>query len=186
MAMLAPPSGAAMDRLSSPAEGQKAADPTVAPAPANAFSVLKPVDLANPLAERAGVLAFGNRMLQLTGIAPTDPSRICTGPNGKEWPCGTVARTAFRSFLRGRDVTCDLPDEAWKGMLTTQCRYVRVDLSQWLVQNGWAEAANGSALGPTAEEARKAGRGIYGDGPKRDGPSTLAPTPKLEDPLNPI
>ena len=31
---------------------------------------------------------------------------------GKSWPCGALARTAFRSFLRGRAVTCALPSNS--------------------------------------------------------------------------
>lgn len=147
---------------------------------------LVPVDLANPFAERAGILTIGGRKLQLSGIAPTDPARTCTNASGEAWPCGMVARTAFRTFLRGRTLTCDVPDPSWEGTVTAQCRYAKLDISQWLVQSGWAEPDAGSPLANVNGEARNARRGIYGDGPRRDGPSTLAPTPPKEDPLNPI
>ncbi len=147
---------------------------------------LIPVDLANLLVERAGVLTVGDRRLQLSGVTPTDPARTCTDADGRQWPCGTVARSALRSFLRGRTLTCDLPGEDWQGTVTAQCRYVKVDIGQWLVKNGWAEAEPGSPLAGAGDEARNARRGIYGDGPRKGGPSTLAPTPAKEDPLNPI
>ena len=147
---------------------------------------LKPVDLSRPLAERAGVLTIGNKVVQLAGILPTDPARSCTGPNGKEWPCGTLARTALRAFLLGRTITCDVPDPQWKGPVTAECRFARVSLSDWLARNGWAEPAADSPLMAAADEARKSGLGIYGNDPRKKHISTLAPTPPPEDPLNPI
>lgn len=147
---------------------------------------LVPVDVANPFAERAGVLTVGERKLQLAGIAPTDPAKTCANARGEQWPCGMVARTALRAFLRGRTLTCDLPGADWQGTVTARCRYVKLDISQWLVQNGWAEPEAGSPFAGMNDEARNARRGIYGDGPRKDGPSTLAPTPPKEDPLNPI
>lgn len=147
---------------------------------------LKPIDLSRPFAERAGILTIGGRSVQLAGIVPTDPARSCTGPNGKEWPCGTLARTALRSFLLGRTITCDVPDPEWKGSITADCRFSRVNLGDWLARNGWAEVAAGSPFAGAADEARKAGRGVYGNDPRKKHQSTLAPEPPKEDPLNPI
>ncbi len=124
--------------------------------------------------------------MQLAGIVPTDPDRSCTGPNGKEWPCGTLARTALRTFLLGRTITCDVADPAWKGSITADCRFARVNLGDWLARNGWAEVASGSPFAAAADEARKAGLGLYGNDPRKKHQSTLAPTPPKEDPLNPI
>lgn len=148
--------------------------------------VLKPVDLSRPFAERAGILTIGGRSLQLAGIVPTDPERICTGPNGKEWPCGTLARTALRSFLLGRMITCDVADPAWKGEITAECRFAKLSLGDWLARTGWAEVASGSPFAAAADEARQAGRGVYGNDPRKKHQSTLAPEPPKEDPLNPI
>jgi endonuclease YncB( thermonuclease family) len=89
-------------------------------------------------------------------------------------------------YLRGRTVTCDLAGEEWQGAVIASCRYVKTDLSQWLVQNGWAEAEAGSPLSQAEEQARADRRGIFGDDPRKDGPSTLGPAPRREDPLNPI
>ncbi|MBO9097194.1 MULTISPECIES: thermonuclease family protein [unclassified Rhizobium] len=147
---------------------------------------LKPIDLSRPFAERAGILTVGGRSVQLAGIVPTDPARSCTGPNGKEWPCGTLARTALRSFLLGRTITCDVPDPEWKGSITADCRFSRVNIGDWLARNGWAEVAAGSPFAGAADEARKAGRGVYGNDPRKKHQSTLAPEPPKEDPLNPI
>jgi endonuclease YncB( thermonuclease family) len=147
---------------------------------------LKPIDLSRPLAERAGILTVGGRSVQLAGIVPTDPERSCTGPNGKEWPCGTLARTALRSFLLGRTITCDVPDPAWKGAVTADCRFAKLSIGDWLARNGWAEPTSGSQFSAAADEARKAGRGVYGNDPRKKHESTLAPEPPKDDPLNPI
>lgn len=163
-----------------PGNTQKADD---TPKPGEAT---KPVELVHPFPDRAGVLTLGGRSVQLSGIIPTDVGRMCTGSDGSSWPCGAAARTAFRMYLRGRTVDCDLPSETWQGTVTGRCRYVRVDLSEWLVRFGWAEPEPGSPLTAVAEQAKQQKRGIYGDDPRKGHKSTLAPAPAKEDPLNPI
>ncbi|NEI68316.1 hypothetical protein GR212_01925 [Rhizobium lusitanum] len=144
------------------------------------------IELVRPFADQAGILTLAGRNVQLTGVIPTDVDRMCTGPNGKSWPCGQAARTAFRMYLRGRSIDCDVPDANWKGTVTGACRYVRIDLSAWLVRFGWADPEPGSPLASLVDEAKQKKRGMYGDDPRKNGKSTLAPPPPKEDPLNPI
>jgi endonuclease YncB( thermonuclease family) len=127
----------------------------------------KPMELARPAVENAGILSFGERRLQLAGIVPTQVDRIC-GPAGRQWPCGMMAKTALRLLLRNRSVTCDLDTTEWKETATTACRLGTEDLSAWLAENGWAEPAAGSPLTSVAETARQAGKGLYGDDPRRN------------------
>ncbi|TAY77679.1 thermonuclease family protein [Rhizobium ruizarguesonis] len=127
----------------------------------------KPMELARPAVENAGILSFGERRLQLAGIVPTPVDRIC-GPAGRQWPCGMMAKTALRLLLRNRAVTCDLQTVEWKETVTTGCRLGTEDLSAWLAENGWAEPAAGSPLTSAAEKARQAGKGLYGDDPRRN------------------
>lgn len=144
------------------------------------------IELIRPFSDQAGIVTIAGKSVKLLGIVPTDVDRMCTGPSGKSWPCGQAARTAFRMYLRGRTIDCDLPSAAWQGTVTGSCRYVRIDLSAWLVRFGWAEPEPGSPLLALVEEAKEKKRGIYGDDPRKGGKSTLAaPLPK-EDPLNPI
>lgn len=144
------------------------------------------IELVRPFADQAGILTLAGRSVQLTGVIPTDVDRMCTGPSGKSWPCGQAARTAFRMYLRGRSIDCDVPDANWKGTVTGTCRYVRIDLSAWLVRFGWADPEPGSPLASLVDEAKQKKRGMYGDDPRKNGKSTLAPPPPKEDPLNPI
>jgi len=144
------------------------------------------IELVRPFSDQAGVLTISGRSVQLTGVIPTDVDRMCTSPNGNSWPCGQAARTAFRMYLRGRSIDCDVPDANWKGIVKGACRYVRVDLSAWLVRFGWADPEPGSPLASLVDEARQKKRGMYGDDPRKNGKSTLGPALPKEDPLNPI
>jgi endonuclease YncB( thermonuclease family) len=144
------------------------------------------IELVRPFSDQAGILTIAGKSVRLVGIIPTDVDRMCTGPSGKSWPCGQAARTAFRMYLRGRSIDCDLPSATWQGTVTGACRYVRIDLSAWLVRFGWAEPEPGSPLAALVEEAKEKKRGIYGDDPRKNGKSTLGPALPKEDPLNPI
>ncbi|API53406.1 hypothetical protein BMW22_18885 [Rhizobium leguminosarum] len=127
----------------------------------------KAMELARPMVDNAGSLFFGERRLQLAGIVPTPVDRIC-GPAGRQWPCGMMAKTALRLLLRNRSVSCDLETVEWKETVTTACRLGTEDLGSWLAENGWAEPTAGSPLTSAAEKARQAGKGLYGDDPRRN------------------
>ncbi|MFK0162919.1 thermonuclease family protein [Rhizobium sp. NPDC090279] len=144
------------------------------------------IELVRPFSDQAGILTISGRSVQLTGVIPTDIDRMCIGPSGSSWPCGQAARTAFRMYLRGRSIDCDVPDANWKGTVAGACRYVRVDLSAWLVRFGWADPEPGSPLASLVDEAKQKKRGMYGDDPRKNGKSTLAPPLPKENPLNPI
>lgn len=144
------------------------------------------IELIRPFSDQAGIVTVAGKSVQLVGVIPTDVERMCTSDSGKVWPCGQAARTAFRMYLRGRTIDCDLPSTEWKGTVTGACRYVRVDLSAWLVRFGWADPEPGSPLAPLVEEAKEKKRGMYGEDPRKNGKSTLGPALPKEDPLNPI
>ncbi|MBB3521634.1 thermonuclease family protein [Rhizobium redzepovicii] len=160
----APSLGAADGTAPKVAESEKraetAAGQTASPA------AKKPVELARPAVENAGLLSFGERKLQLAGILPTPADKIC-GPTGRQWPCGMMAKTALRQLLRNRSIACDLDAVEWTETATVACRLGTQDLGAWLAENGWAEAAAGSPLASAAEKARQAGKGLYGDDPRR-------------------
>ncbi|MBY5815386.1 thermonuclease family protein [Rhizobium leguminosarum] len=156
-----PGDGAASKPADMPQQAETAVGETASPA------AKKAVELARPMVENAGILFFGERRLQLAGILPTPVERTC-GPVGRQWPCGMMAKTALRLLLRNRSVSCDLETVEWKETVTTACRLGTEDLGAWLAENGWAEAAVGSPLTEIAETARQAGKGLYGDDPRRN------------------
>jgi endonuclease YncB( thermonuclease family) len=119
-----------------------------------------------PVATAAGRLEAHGSVIAIAGIDILEPEQDCRAPDGTEWPCGMVARTAFRSFLRGRALDCDLPEGPLPDRLSAACRLGGQDLGAWLVANGWAKV---SSTGPYAQEqsaAIEARRGIFGPGPQ--------------------
>jgi endonuclease YncB( thermonuclease family) len=117
-----------------------------------------------PVALAAGRIQTNGVTIVLSGIEILEPAQTCRGVNG-DWPCGMAARTAFRSFLRGRALDCDLPEGELPERLTAACRLGTQDLGAWLVVNGWAKV---SSTGPYAAEQARAieeKKGMFGPGP---------------------
>ena len=122
--------------------------------------------LARPGVERPGVIAFAQGAVTLEGLEPMDRDRTCTSAGGGDWPCGMMALTALRRFLRGRAVFCSITDPEWRGEVEAGCLLGTQDVAAWLALNGWAEAQPGSGYADLSHEAAKARRGIFGDDPR--------------------
>ena len=135
-----------------------------------------PTVLQRPVALAAGLVQSDDTILQLKDLEPEKAERVCQG-NGRSWPCGMVARTAFRNFLRGRALVCDTPEGSAR-TLTAHCTVGGRDIAEWLVSNGWATPLAGTALEAKAEAARNARVGFYGDDPRDLGRAPLV----LDDP----
>jgi endonuclease YncB( thermonuclease family) len=146
---------------------------TIAPAAPPKKPPPKPL-LFQPVAEAAGVIVANGRTITISDVGVVAGGETCARPQGGEWPCGRAARTAFRSFLRGRAATCDFPEGDVPDTLTTTCRLGTRDIGAWLVENGWARA-DGSRYEELAKAARDAGRGIYGEGPAALPPDLASP-----------
>jgi endonuclease YncB( thermonuclease family) len=121
--------------------------------------------LYRPLIHAAGQVSGSGIMVDLAGLVPTGADETCRDAAGTEWPCGARARTAFRSFVRGRAMACDLPEEITEKHYVVTCSIGRQDVGAWLVAHGWARAAPGSDYVEMAEAARAAGKGIFGAAP---------------------
>lgn len=123
--------------------------------------------LALPVAEAAGRLAAGGFVITLAGIVPTPEDRLCAAPTGAPWPCGRLARTAFRAYLRGRTLKCRIPAEpaATGEPVVTECTIAGADVAEWLAGQGWA-MAEGERYAALDMAARAAQRGLWsaGDG----------------------
>ena len=146
---------------------------TIAPAAPPRKPPPKPL-LFQPVAEAAGVIVASGRTITISDVGVVADGETCARPQGGEWPCGRAARTAFRSFLRGRAATCDFPEGEVPDTLTTTCRLGTRDIGAWLVENGWARA-DGSKYEELAKAAKDAGRGIYGKGPAALPPDIASP-----------
>ena len=136
--------------------------------------------LARPIVLAAGRLSFSGSVVELDGIEPVAIERKCKTASDEAWPCGRMARTAFANYVRGRTVECTVPGRTWSGTVQARCTLGGTDLSQWLADNGWAEASSGSGLEDAAGQARAAGRGLYGQDLRRRRPVALPDTTTVE------
>ena len=94
--------------------------------------------LHRPVAGSAGRIEASGYRIRIAGIIPTSPDRICQDAGGTADPCGMRARTAFRQFLRGRAIRCDVPDTPGEEEVEAECWLGVVDIGAWLVDHGWA------------------------------------------------
>ncbi|AXS39636.1 thermonuclease family protein [Breoghania sp. L-A4] len=110
-----------------------------------------------------GTLRHDQMTVQLAGVRPLALDARCGGGDG--WPCGRLARTALRRLIRGRSVSCEREDgTAMTGALVTaRCRIIRRDISDWLIEQGWATPADDAndAAARLLAAAREAGRGQW-------------------------
>ncbi len=74
-------------------------------------------------------------------------------------------------MLRGRAVTCTVPPQAERAAIVAPCRVGKVDLGQWLVDNGWARARDGGPYADAGAAAREKRLGVFGAAPKTDVPT---------------
>lgn len=126
----------------------------------------KPVTLLHqPVADAAGRVRSGDITITIAGLGLVDAERSCTDAQGQPWACGVRARTAFRAFLRGRALSCDLPPDLQVKQADVACRLGKVDVGEWLVKSGWAEARADGPYAALGDEARREGRGIFGAAP---------------------
>ncbi|MCY6382519.1 thermonuclease family protein [Hoeflea prorocentri] len=126
----------------------------------------RPTLLHKPLVIAAGEIVFPEGGLRLKGIIVTDPDETCTSPDGQLWPCGIIARTAFRNFIGGRSLSCNLTDDRWKDILVVSCLVGRQDPAAWLASSGWVRTFVGSKYAELEQAAQKEGAGIFGNDPR--------------------
>lgn len=122
--------------------------------------------LPRPVSSEVGLFESSGRAVRLQGLKPLASSAMCGNSPDTEWPCGVVALARQRAFIRNRTITCANPSHEGAGVVVTSCRVVNADIGEWLAKNGWAEAEEGSALRGLTEEARLAGKGLWGSDPR--------------------
>lgn len=120
--------------------------------------------LYRPVAPAAGVIEADGFTVSIAGVETPSADESCTDAQGRQWPCGAHARTAFRSFLRGRAVECRIDPELPPGPVSSDCSLGATDLAAWLVANGWARAGD-DVYREAEQTARAAGRGIHAGAP---------------------
>ncbi|BCG97689.1 thermonuclease family protein [Mesorhizobium sp. 131-2-1] len=136
--------------------------------------------LFQPVATAAGLIEAKGYSVAISGVDVVKPDETCSA-DGKSWACGTRARTAFRAFLRGRALVCAVPPEGGRDLISAECRIGNQDIGGWLVENGWARAADGGPYVEAGEKARAGKKGIFGPAPNLGGlpslPAASRPAP---------
>jgi endonuclease YncB( thermonuclease family) len=130
---------------------------------AHAVDPVKPVKLHYRVKVRdGGTLEAGGTVIRLAGIEAREADGRCTDKGGKDWACGAAARVALTKFIRYRAVSCSEPDGTGKDY-AARCTVGGVDLSVWMVRQGWAKPKDGAdkALADAAHAARTAHLGIW-------------------------
>ncbi|MER8480995.1 thermonuclease family protein [Mesorhizobium sp. M1322] len=144
--------------------------------------------LFQPVAPAAGVIEAKGYSVAISGIDIVRQDETCAD-GSKSWTCGSRARTAFRAFLRGRAIVCAVPPEGGRDLIAAECRGGNQVVGQWLIENGWARAAEGGPYVEAGEKARTAGKGIFGPAPSLAGlppaPAPVAATQPTQPILDP-
>jgi hypothetical protein len=122
------------------------------------------VILFRPIATSSARFEAMNRVVAVAGVEDVALDERCSH-EGRDWDCGIHARTAFRAFIRGRAITCDLAPDAPKEV-AADCRIGTQDVGEWLVANGWARATPGGPYADAEKKARNSKLGVFGPPPR--------------------
>ncbi|MEQ1941970.1 hypothetical protein ABMA32_06050 [Mesorhizobium sp. VNQ89] len=132
------------------------------PAPKNPWAG-KP--LFRPVAIESAVFESGGHTVAIEGVRSMAADETCSH-GGETWSCGVRARAAFRAWLRGRALVCQIPEaEQENAVMRGKCRLAKQDVGGWLVENGWALADPDGPYAQAGEKARSAGLGVFGAPP---------------------
>jgi len=110
-----------------------------------------------------GTLESAGTVITLGGIKARAANAKCKDKTGRSWACGARARLELTRLIHGRAVRCQVPASGKQTALTARCTVGRKDLSMWMVDQGWAEAAapGEPKLAKAADAARKKRIGIW-------------------------
>ncbi len=126
--------------------------------------VLKPKLFYRVVVRDAGTLEAEGVVITLDGIKAHDrPTTKCKDGKGRTWACGARARTALMHLIRTRAVSCKVPSSGKQTSLTARCSVGGIDLSVWMLSQGWAQPAAQAEpkLAAAADEARKKKVGLW-------------------------
>ncbi|MBT3552306.1 MAG: thermonuclease family protein [Rhodospirillaceae bacterium] len=117
----------------------------------------------------AGTIRIGNVAIRLHGIDAPAPKKTCKRADGKLWRCGWEATMALANIVGEHWVICKPARSGAAHPVAAVCRAGVLDINEWMVRNGWAEASRRTVRGYGAaeREAMKARRGIWQGRPIR-------------------
>lgn len=121
---------------------------------------VKPDTWVRPIVVAAGVIKSGEKTITLADIEPLKLDAACTADDGTRWPCGMLARTEMRLFVRGRPLECAPKEDSGAKEINTRCTLDGFDASAWLVLTGWAKPIADS-FQEELDQAKSKQRGMW-------------------------
>lgn len=103
-------------------------------------------------------LVVAGRRVRLAGLDAPEMDQLCLR-EGRDYPCGIVARDALRTLLAGREPSCAIEGRDRYGRDLGRCSVAGADLGADLVRRGLAVAYG--AYTPEENAARAAGAGLW-------------------------
>lgn len=98
------------------------------------------------------------REVRLAGIDAPELAQECRR-DGREWPCGRVARQELAMSIRGNPLVCRVRELDRYGRALARCEAGGEDIGRAMVRSGFALAYG--AYDAEEADARAAGRGIW-------------------------
>lgn len=110
-----------------------------------------------------GTLTVSGQRIHLYGIYIPPTDRTCS-TFIQPMPCGTRASLALEFRISGDFVRCSERNRSTDGTIIASCSANGEDLSEWMLQRGWAVALPDAPFAYAAMEkiARAKGLGIWG------------------------
>lgn len=78
--------------------------------------------------------------VRLYGIDAPEMGQLCTDARGQRYRCGAKAANELAAFIARRTVSCTRRSTDRYGRVVAVCFLGRVNLNEWMVQQGWALA----------------------------------------------
>ncbi|MCB1424180.1 MAG: thermonuclease family protein [Zhengella sp.] len=136
------------------------ATPAPPPDPADR-SAWKDRLLHKPVVLETNLLEADGQRLRLDGITTLPLDATCRDDEARDRPCGMMARTALRRWIRLRAISCRAPEKPHPAVIATSCTLGGEDVAAWLARQGWVTRADAPALEASLQDARREGRGLY-------------------------
>lgn len=108
-------------------------------------------------------LRKGAQDYRLHGIDAPELHQTCGGADGRDYPCGHMARDELRRLVGNTALDCAVRDTDRYGRQVVTCRAGKMDVNAEMVKRGWAIAyrRHGTAYAGEEKEARAAKRGLW-------------------------
>jgi endonuclease YncB( thermonuclease family) len=94
----------------------------------------------SPSVTDGDTIRMGETRIRLEGIDAPEISQTCTRSGGTRWKCGQQSKAALIEKIGKQTVSCTITGtDRYKRSIGT-CFVGRLNLNQWMVQNGWSVA----------------------------------------------